>query len=83
MPITKDDCRDFFISNQGINASKINTISLCTAFPTVSNGNVYYQGIRPLTRLNFPNESLIDLTKGIQNIYLLVMIQDHYLQVDI
>lgn len=69
MSITKDDCRDFFIANQGINAAKINTISLCTAYPLEYNGHIYYQGIRPLTRLNFPNESLIDLTKGIDITY--------------
>lgn len=69
LSITKDDCRDFFIAHQGINDAKINTISLCTAYPVVINGITYYQEIRPLTRLNFPNESLIDLTKGIDIIY--------------
>lgn len=69
LSITKDDCRDFFISHQGINDAKINTISLCTAYPSQYNGYTYYQGIRPLTRLNFPNESLIDLTKGIDITY--------------
>lgn len=69
LSITKEDCRDFFIAHQGINEAKINTISLCTAYPVVKNGITYYQEIRPLTRLNFPNESLIDLTKGIDIIY--------------
>lgn len=69
MSITKEDCRDFFIARQGINDAKINTISLCVAYPMDYNGHTYYQGIRPLTRLNFPNESLIDLTKGIDIIY--------------
>lgn len=69
MSITKRDCRDFFVAHSGINDAKINTISLCTAYPKEYNGNTYYQGIRPLTRLNFSTESLIDLTKGIDIIY--------------
>ena len=32
-------------------------------------GNTYYQDIRPVTRLNFPNESLIDLRKSISIAY--------------
>ena len=69
MCITKRDCRDFFVAHSGINDAKINTISLCTAYPKEYNGHQYYQGIRPLTRLNFSTESLIDLTKGIDIIY--------------
>lgn len=69
MSITRRDCRDFFIAHSGINDAKINTISLCTAYPKDYNGNVYYQNIKPLTRLNFSNESLIDQTKGIDIIY--------------
>ena len=71
MSITRKDCRDFFIAHSGINDAKINTISLCTAYPTLHNGHTYYQSIRPLTRLNFSTESLIDLTKGIDITYLL------------
>lgn len=69
LSITKQDCRDFFIATSGINDARINTISLCTAYPKTYNGHTYYQGIRPFTRLNFSNESLIDLTKGIDIIY--------------
>ena len=69
LSITKRDCRDFFIAHSGINDAKVNTISLCTAYPKYYNGHTYYQGIRPLTRLNFSNESLIDQTKGIDIIY--------------
>lgn len=69
MSITRRDCRDFFIAHSGINDAKINTISLCTAYPKEYNGNIYYQNIKPLTRLNFSNESLIDQTKGIDIIY--------------
>ena len=69
MSITKRDCRDFFIAHSGINDAKVNTISLCVAYPKEYNGHIYYQGIRALTKLNFPNESLIDQTKGIDIIY--------------
>lgn len=69
MSISKDDCRDYFISTSGINDAKVNCISLVSAYPKQYNGHNYYQGIRPITRLNFSSESLIDLTKGIDIIY--------------
>lgn len=69
MSITKRDCRDYFIAHSGINDAKINTISLCVAYPKEYNGHTYYCSIRPLTRLNFSTESLIDQTKGIDIYY--------------
>lgn len=69
MSILRSDCRDYFIATTGINDAKINTISLLTAYPKEIDGQIYYQNIRPLTKLNFPNEPLIDLTKGIDFIY--------------
>ena len=69
MSITKEDCRDFFVATSGINDAKINTISLLTGYPKTYNGHTYYQGVRPLTRLNFSNEPLVDLTKGIDIVY--------------
>lgn len=69
LKITKEDCRDFFIATDSIGNARINTISLLTAWPKTVNGQVYYQNIRPLTKLNFPNEALIDTTKGIDIIY--------------
>lgn len=69
LTITKDDCREFFEATTGINDAKINTLSLLTGVPTVVDGYTYYQGVRPLTKLNFANESLIDLTKGIDITY--------------
>ena len=65
LKVTKRDCRDFFIAHSGINDAKINSISLCTAYPKAYNGNIYYSGIRPVTRLNFSTISLIDQTLGI------------------
>lgn len=65
MSITADDCRDYFIKTTGINDARINTISLCTCWYKEIGGFKYYQDIRPVTKLNFPNEPLIDLRKGI------------------
>lgn len=69
LKITKDECREFFIASTGINSARVNAISLCTAWPKTINGLTCYQDIRPLTRLNIPNEALIDLTKGIDIVY--------------
>lgn len=65
MSVTPDDCRDSFIQTTGINDARINSISLCTAWAKSINGYNVYQDIRPATKLNFPNECLIDLKKGI------------------
>lgn len=69
LSITPRDCRDYFLETTGINDARINTISLLTAVPKQSNGFTYYQNVRPITKLNFNNESLIDETKGIDIIY--------------
>ena len=65
MSVTVDDCRDYFIKTTGINDARINSISLCVGWKRNINGYPVYQDIKPMTRLNFPNESLIDLRKGI------------------
>lgn len=69
LKVTKRDCRDYFIAHSGINDAKINTISLCAAYPQHYNGHIYYQGIRPITRLNFSTISLIDQTLGVDILY--------------
>ena len=71
MSVTKRDCRDFYIAHSGINDAKINTISLCSAYPKSVNGHTYYDGIRPLTRLNFSSIPLSDQTIGVDITYLL------------
>lgn len=65
LKITKEDCRDWFLATTGINDAKINTLSLLTAYPYEHEGHIYYQNIRPLTKLNFPSEPLIDTSKGL------------------
>jgi len=74
LKITKEDIREYFIATTGIEGAKINTISLCSAYPVKgSDGYTYYKDIRPLTKLNFPSESLIDTSKGIDIIYHIYM----------
>jgi hypothetical protein len=68
--ITKNDCRDYFIATTGINTALVNQFSLCQAWQvTDPDGYVWYQDILPVTQFNMNNESLIDLTKGIEITY--------------
>ena len=69
LTITKDDCREFFVATTGIDEARFNSVSLCYAWPVMINNVPYFHDIRPLTRLNIPNESLIDATKGVEIIY--------------
>lgn len=69
LKITKEDAREFFEATTGINDAKVNTISLCTAWPKTYVDKVYYQDIRPFTKLNFPTELLIDPSKGLDITY--------------
>lgn len=73
LKITKEDFRDYFVATVGIDEARINSISLCSAYPVEYNGNVYFKEIRPVTKLHIPNESLIDITKGIEIIYHIYM----------
>ena len=73
LKITKDDIRDYFVATVGIDEARINSISLCSAYPVEEDGFLYFKEIRPLTKLNIPNEQLIDVTKGIEIIYHIYM----------
>lgn len=73
LKITKDDIRDYFVATVGIDEARINSISLCSAYPVEEDGFLYFKDIRPLTKLNIPNEQLIDATKGIEIIYHIYM----------
>lgn len=73
LKITKQDLRDFFVATVGIDEARINTISLLTGYPVEENGHIYYKDVRPLTKLNIPNEPLIDVTKGIDIVYHIYM----------
>ena len=82
LKITKEDIRDYFNATTGIDYSRINSLSLCYAYPVVVSeknaygqdvNRVYYKDIHPFTKLHFPNEALIDQTKGIEIIYHIYM----------
>lgn len=82
LKITKEDIRQFFTATVGIDEARINTLSLCSARPVIKieqdrDGNkierLYFKDIRPVTKLNIPNEQLIDVTKGIEIIYHIYM----------
>lgn len=82
LKITKEDIRQFFTATVGIDEARINTLSLCSAYPVIKieedrDGNkierLYFKDIRPVTKLNIPNEQLIDVTKGIEIIYHIYM----------
>lgn len=71
LQITKEECREFFEYRSGLNNARVNTISLLLAWPKEDPNTriTYYQDIRPLTKFNFPNESLIDTSKGLDITY--------------
>lgn len=72
LKILKEDAREFFINLAGaggIENARVNTIMLLTAWPKLYGAYDYYEDIRPLTKLNFPTEYLIDETKGLDITY--------------
>ena len=69
LKVTKEDIREYFIATTGIDSARINSVSLCYAWPIEIDNTLYFNDIRPLTKLNIPNEPMIDLTKGIDIIY--------------
>lgn len=69
LKVLKEDAREWFICTTGINDARVNTISLLYGWPKQIDGITYYQDLRPLTKLNFPNEQLIDYTKGLDITY--------------
>ena len=69
LKVTKEDIREYFVATTGIDSAKINSVSLCYAWPVEIDGYLYFNDIRPLTKLNIPNEPMIDITKGIDIIY--------------
>lgn len=83
LKITTQDLRDYFVATTGMDNARINSISLCTAYPVIKKemspekkteqDYIYFKDIRPLTKLNFPNEQFIDASKGIDIIYHIYM----------
>lgn len=73
LKVTKEDIRDYFAATVGIDEARINSISLCTAWPEEIDGILYFNDIRPFTKLHIPNEYMNDVTKGIDIIYHIYM----------
>lgn len=84
LKITKDDCREFFITHKGLETAKINQISLVSAWTKTipvdkmdKNGDMksyniqYFQDIRPFSLINIPNEILSERSKSISCLYTL------------
>lgn len=73
LKVLKEDIRDYFAATVGIDEARINSISLCTAWPVEIDGVLYFNDIRPFTKLHIPNEYMNDVTKGIDIIYHIYM----------
>lgn len=84
LKITKDDCREFFITHKGLENAKINQISLVSAWEKSVSvtkldkaGNLktktyqYFQDIRPFSLINISNEIISDPSKSISILYTL------------
>lgn len=84
LKVTSKDCREFYIAHTGLEQSKINQLSLVTAWKkTVTRTKLNAQGsiatgqyevlqqIRPFSLCNFPTEILKDRSKSISIIYTL------------
>ena len=71
--INRNDFRDYFEEVLGWDKARISSLSLNTAwYRQFEDGDItakYYQCIRPYTKLNFPLNWLVDLTKAIDIIY--------------
>ena len=71
LKVSKTDFRDWFFQKAGIENARINTLSLLTAWYHLGEvDNIkYFQDVFPATQLNFSNEWLVDLTKGVNIVY--------------
>lgn len=68
--INRIDFRDYFERVTGWDNAVINSITLLYAwYDDTIDKYIWYQQILPFSRLNIPNEWLVDLTKGIDIIY--------------
>lgn len=69
LKVTKEDARQFFRATTGINTAKMNSLVICTAWPKIIDGNIYYQDIRPFSKYNFNTVNLIDPELGLDILY--------------
>ena len=68
--INRNDLRDYFENVIGWDKARISSISLCYAWykdiEEQGNTHHYFQNIMPYTKLNFPLNWLVDLTKSLE-----------------
>lgn len=67
--VTEKDFREYYKATTGLNTAFINSIVIFTAWEKIVDGNVYYQDIQQLSKLNISKEKLDDPTKGIAITY--------------
>lgn len=67
MTVNESDGRSWFEKTVGITDARFNTIEVLAGWPEVgSDGFTYYQDVRPITRLNFPNRALSELNDSFE-----------------
>lgn len=71
--VDEDDGRDWFDQTSGINDARFNCLQLLSAWPAQIDGYTYFQDVRPVTRLNFPNRVLSELGDSWEIRYSLIL----------
>lgn len=71
--IDEDDGRDWFSQTSGINDARFNCLQLLIAWPAQIDGYTYFQDVRPVTRLNFPNRVMSELGDSWEIRYQIIM----------
>ena len=69
MSINRDDCREFYEATTGLADARVSSLSLLTAWEKEIDGHIYYQDIRPLTKIHFKNEDLDEKDKELIIVY--------------
>ena len=69
MTIDTKDGRDYFIDTTGINDGRFNTAEVVLGWQSVQDDVLYYQDIRPCSRINFPNRAFSDRNTSWQIIW--------------
>ena len=72
LKITKDDCREFYTTHNGLEQAKINQVSLVYGYKKKNSDGVnVFQQIRPFSICNFPTQILSDKEMSISIVYTL------------
>lgn len=71
LEISKNDCREFYNTNVGLELARVNQLSLVYGWKSIIDGIETFQQVRPFSICNFPTEILSDREKTISIIYTL------------